>query len=366
VAAVGPGQEAHLPVLDMIEAVVRVPYPHAGLPRLPRVVQGLGWSAQVVLRPCVFERGRVVLRRVRPASGQQLDAGLHPGVRPGMLRVFGTGGITPAAAAAALAAPLGGGARPLPGGQRPGLGLADVPAAPLAAGPAAAPGGPVAPRAPPPSPPLPAEEPMPQAAPAAQRPEGEPGFDVACDFVAEELDCSAAEAEQIVLAAREAQPAVYRDAAHASRPGDLPRAFRLALHAQAVVLLGEPRAAALEVAPLADSGEAVGAPGSSRLAAAPPPSSASPRPGPYRPPSSAKRGSVTTLAKGPAGTQGHLPSASGPRRSARLSAPAEAGAHSWLTIATRAAPERGRTSGHTHLHDSSTGCGSRSRSRPRR
>jgi hypothetical protein len=54
VLAGGSALGIDVPVLNMIEAVVRVPLRHAGLARLPRAVEGLGWSARIVLRPYVF------------------------------------------------------------------------------------------------------------------------------------------------------------------------------------------------------------------------------------------------------------------------------------------------------------------------
>ena len=66
------------------------------------------------------------------------------------------------------------------------------------------------------------------------------GFGAAIQYVQDEVDgCMQPEAQRIVLLAREAAPAAYGEAAHTASPSALPSAFRLALHTQAVGVLGE-------------------------------------------------------------------------------------------------------------------------------
>lgn len=91
---------------------------------------------------------------------------------------------------------------------------------------------------------------MPPAAPEAAEPLDEPGFDAACQLVLDAVDgCAAGEARAAVQLARLAVPAAYAEAAQASTPGGLPRAFRVAVHAQAQLRFGEARAEALRVLP---------------------------------------------------------------------------------------------------------------------
>lgn len=238
---VGEEGEFSVPVLDTVVAVVLVPRACAGLPMLPRTLAGSGWEASIVVEEGIVPTGQLVLRQaatVPPAAS--LPPVMHPGVRPGMARVYASGGMTSVAGTSVAAA--GAGKTP---GDRTGLGF----------GPAAAAGGasaaaPVEP-APPgvaPQPPPPPQEPMPPAEPAPSVPMDEPGFDAACELVGDALDgCTVGEVQQVVLQARSVAPSAYAEAAQVTTSSSLPRAFRAALHAQAQVLLGAQRAGPLVV-----------------------------------------------------------------------------------------------------------------------
>lgn len=262
-------EDFSLPVLDTVVATVRVPAEHAGLPGLPRAIPACGYLMTVEVEVSVVPAGQLVLRQLVPAQAG-LPEVQHPGVRPSMARVYAAAGIQrqPPVGGAAVAA-LGGA---LPPGARTGLGF--VPAAAGAAGPAAvaaampdavavgadalpdADGVAAAPAAVGPVPPAPLaahagpQEPMPPAAPEAPEPLDEPGFDAACQLVLDAVDgCTAGAAKAVVQLGRLAVPAAYADAAQASTPGGLPRAFRVAVHAQAQLRFGAARAEALRVLP---------------------------------------------------------------------------------------------------------------------
>ena len=280
-AAVAPavGWEGFsLPVLDTVVATVRVPPEHVGLPRLPRALPAGGYLMTAEVEDSVVPTGQLVLRQLRPVQ-DDLPEVQHPGVRPAMARVYASGGLQrQPAVAGGPAGPSG--ARPP--GVRTGLGFVPaaaaaaalpavpaaaaaaaipaVPAAAAAAGLLAQPAGAAAAAAPaaaaagaaPPLPPPAAragpQELMPPAAPEAQVPLDEPGFGAACQLVLEGVDDSTpGEAQVVVQQARTAAPAAYADAAQAATPGELPRAFRVALHAQACLQFGRDRAEPLRV-----------------------------------------------------------------------------------------------------------------------
>lgn len=103
------------------------------------------------------------------------------------------------------------------------------------------------PPAPPPPPPSRAAPPLPDvvvsdAPPPVQIPLDEPVFGAAVEYLQDEApDLSLEEQQRSVLAVRDHSRRLYGDCVEASRVGDLPCAFRLALHHQARLLFG-PRA----------------------------------------------------------------------------------------------------------------------------
>ena len=260
--------ESGLPVLDTVVATVVVPQACANLPLLPRTLEGPGWRATLTLQLSVVPAGQLVQRHEAPVRQPAVHVPQpHPGVHPGMARVYAANGLG-REAAEAMAGPAAAETL-LRGAQAPrcrtGLGFAAAAAEgrPPPAAPAAA-------AAAPPLPPAlleqaEAEEPMPPAPPLPARPD-DPGFDAASEWVLDGVDdCTAGEAEAIVQRARTAARAAYDEAAQVTTPSALPHAFRVALHAQARVVLGEQRTGALIVPPPlgpaglpADEGELLG------------------------------------------------------------------------------------------------------------
>lgn len=312
--------EFSVPVLDTVVAVVLVPQEYAGLPLLPRSLAGSGWEASISVEADVVPAGQLVLRHTAvaaaaPAAG--LPPVLHPGVRPGMARVYAAGGITAVTGTSAVES-----AAARTPGDRTGLGFA--PAGPASGAAAPAPLQP-APLACAPQAPSPPQEPMPPAAPAPSLPMDEPGFDAACELVGDALDgCSSAVVQQIVLQARAAAPAAYAEAEQVTTPSSLPRGFRAALYAQARVLVGAQLAGPLEVlGPL----DVDGLPGSAAdlLGLLPPPLAAA----------GARREAVGSTAVQPAPVVGVVasPSPATARRQTRVSTGAGGGGKAgWLEL----------------------------------
>ncbi len=76
----------------------------------------------------------------------------------------------------------------------------------------------------------------------------EPGFDAACMLVEDSTNAPHDVVVEIVMDARRKAAEVYDQARHVARPTDLPRAFRVTLHALAEAHLGVQGAAGLQVA----------------------------------------------------------------------------------------------------------------------
>lgn len=280
-----PGEDGGVAALDRAVAVVQVPSAHAGLPRLPSLIDDGYGEVHIEVRRRVVPPGLLVVRRLSapsppppPPPRAQGQPAAHPGVRPEMDRVYSAAGVTQEvrAAPAQLAAEVAGRAA-VPPGTRTGLGFvpASQPVA-VAGSPAARAGLSGAARDAAAAPPAgdvdmdggtgagvegggagervggaeaaPADALMLPALPSRDVPMDEPGFGAACQFVAECTDgVSAAQIQQIVMQARSVDPAAYSQARDAARPSELPHGFRLALYAQARAMLGESDAAALAV-----------------------------------------------------------------------------------------------------------------------
>lgn len=249
--ASGPGGTGYrVPLLDRVVAVVRVPREFAGLPLLPRSVADEGWRMSVTVERALVSVGQVVLRQPpaqRPAA-PALPEVVHPGVRPAMAAVYAAAGLAagrPAGQQAPGQAALQPGARTglgfVAGGDRGPTQVQQVGLRPGQARqrPAAAPAAPAAD-------PAAQDELMLEAPPAPNVPVGDPGFRAACQWVADGVDeCGGGDAEEVVAAAFLAEPAAYAEAQHASAPSELPRAFLVAIHEQARLLLGSERVEAL-------------------------------------------------------------------------------------------------------------------------
>ena len=213
--------------LDTVVAVVRTPPGDRGLRRLPpRVVVEGGGEARVSVSPSIAASPPFTLRA--PPSRTQVQR-----------RVAAAHGLT-AAVLAAAPPPIAEAAvrAALPPGSRTGLGFG----APLGAAPP-----------PPPAPPAPAppspELPMPAAEVPEPAPADEPGFGAALQHLGDSTDLGSEAQLAIVHAVRTHSPQLYAACREASRPSDLTRGFRAALHAQAVALVGEAAAAGLWVEP---------------------------------------------------------------------------------------------------------------------
>ena len=306
-----PGEEGGVPALDRVVGVVQVPPAHAGLPRLPSMIDDGYGEVHIEVRRRVVPPGLLVVRRASapppppPPPRTQGQPAAHSGVRPEMDQVYAAAGVTHevratpvllAADAAVQAA--------IPPGARTGLGFVPASRPPVAAGPlavlagppggaagatrgtAGAPsaGGAGAARGAPGAAPAgdvamaepagagdedaaggaggaegdaeeaadaavaPADALMLPALPSRDMPLGEPGFGAACQHVADCTDgVSLAQIQLIVMQARSVDPAAYALARDAGRPSELPHGFRLALYAQARAMLGETEAGALAV-----------------------------------------------------------------------------------------------------------------------
>lgn len=330
-----------VPALDRVVAVVQVPAAHAGLPRLPECIDDGYEALHIEVRRRVVPRGRLVVRRSAPppppppprpdVQGPMVS---HPGVRRGMDRVYAAAGVTPEVRAGAACLAVGGvGRAAVPPGVRSGLGFAPAAgAAPAAAAGAAGPapgaaaataaagaaGSAAAAAAPARAAPAeqreqpvaaaaaagagadalpPGDADMPDlegrevevpaaadvlmlpALPSREPPLDEPGYGAACQLVSESTDASPEQIQQIVMQARSVDPAAYRMVCGAARPSELTRPFRMALHAQARVVLGEEDAGGLAVSWEGDAAEDEawqGPLGAQAGRSAPQPASASP------------------------------------------------------------------------------------------
>lgn len=306
-----PGEEGGVAALDRIVGVVQVPPAHAGLPRLPSVIDDGYGEMHIEVRRRVVPPGLLVVRRASapppppPPPRTQGRPATHSGVRPEMDQVYAAAGVTQEVRAAPilLAADAVGQAA-MPPGARTGLGFVPASRPAVAAGPPAVLAGPpggaagaargaagapsagdagaahgTAGAAPADDVAMaepagagdeeaagraggaeghaeevggaavaPADALMLPALPSRDMPLDEPGFGAACQHVADCTDgVSLAQIQLIVMQARSVDPAAYALARDAGRPSELPHGFRLALYAQARAMLGETEAAALAV-----------------------------------------------------------------------------------------------------------------------
>lgn len=246
VASLSGGEVVRVPVLDMTVGVVHVDREDALLRNLPaRLLHpGGAWVIEVQVESAVLRSSTPLLRSPPPPRPARPTVAASGGQQH-LSRVFVAHGVT-AEVVAGAAGPVADEVLRMarqPGDRR-GLGDASV-AAPLAP----------SPPLPPPAPPAsaagasPPELPMPQAAPLPQVPLDDPVFDAACQLLVEEADLQSGEAQQVVLAVRAHAPSAYGSSAGVTRPAQLSRELRQALHAQASSLVGEEQAAPLLVLP---------------------------------------------------------------------------------------------------------------------